>query len=261
MVSSSIGFPVWFDEYRGGARADSMERLRQLLRDAYYGQPSMKGGMKVQATELTEVTTWAGIIVSGEMSSGETSHRDRIVMLDLDKEQRGKEAYAWLQDKSRTEGLGHSLLTFLAKRPDVLFKIEPQGSATLPDRFRDTLGFVQAGWEAWKHFRWDQGLHDSPVGPDLALLSGEREKSEDPWLEAIKACEGVADRHGNWIVSQEGDSVALIPSEVIVEAKRIGIELPARSNELIQWLKKRYQVEDVRLMGGRRAKRVVGMKL
>ena len=261
MVSSCVGFPVWFDEYRGGARVDSMERLRQLLRDAYYGQPSIKGGMKTQATELSEVTTWAGIIVSGEMSSGETSHRDRIVMLDLNQEgaTRGTDAFKWLQSAG-TVGLGYDLLQFLAARADTLFKVEPKGSPDLPSRFRDTLGFVQSGWDAWKEFRWEHGLRDEVEEPDLSMLATGRKESEDPWLEAIKACEGVVDRSGTPIVTQEDGYVVLIPQEVVVEARRIGIELPARANELVQWLRNRYTVEETRLFN-RRAKRVVGMVL
>lgn len=264
LVNSSVGFPVWFDEYRGGAREDSMGRLRQLLRDAYNGQPSMKGGMTNQATELTEVSTWAGIVVSGEMSSHETSHRDRLVMIDLDPDKKNRKAYQFLvDDPRRTLGLGWELLDFLSRRPDVLFKIRPTGDRELPDRFRDTLGFVQAGWDAWKEFRWERGkLHDKPRDPDWAMLGKERAEAEDPWLEALKACEGVTTRDGySSIVSRdENGDVILIPSEVILEAKRVGIELPARANELIQWLKRRYHVEDTRV-DRRRAKRVKGMKL
>jgi len=218
--------------------------------------------MKTQVTELSEVTTWAGIIVSGEMGSGETSHRDRIIMLDLDPEKRGKAAWKWLQDKRRTAGMGYDLLDFLAKRSDVLFKVEPHGDPELPDRFRDTLGFVEAGWQAWKEFRHAAGVTTVPVEPDLASLGATRSEAEDPWLEAIKACEGTTDRFGNPLVEQEDGSVVLLPSEIIIEAQRIGIELPARANEMVAWLKKRYPVEDVRLgMSRRRGKRVVGMSL
>jgi len=260
MVSSCVGFPVWFDEYRGGAREDSMQRLRQLLRDAYYGQPSMKGGMKTQTTELSEITTWAGIVVSGEMSSHETSHRDRIVMLDLDPNAKNKDAFVWLQDKQKTAGLGRAMLEFLSTRPDALFKITPQGRPELGDRFRDTMGFVQAGWDAWRGFRWEMGLRDKPVGPNLLMLEEARGKTEDPWLEAIKACEGISDRNGSALVEQTAEGVVLIPSEIIVEARRVGIELPARANEMIQWLKRRYEVREARAFT-RRAKLVVGMRL
>jgi hypothetical protein len=230
-----------------------------MLRDAYYGQPSIKGGMTMQATELTEVSTWAGIVVSGEMSSYETSHRDRIVMLELDPSSRNRAPYDFLQNRAATAGLGRALLEFLVEWP--LFQVTATGGTDLPDRFRDTLGFVTAGWEAWKHFRWKAGLHDTPVGPDLSLLSTGRREHEDPWLEALKACEGIPARNsGDEIVLQQSDGVRVIPSEVIVEAKRIGIELPARTNELVAWLKRRYTVEETRV-ATRRAKFVRGMVL
>jgi hypothetical protein len=210
---------------------------------------------------LSEVTTWAGIVVSGEMSSGETSHRDRIVMLDLDPSSRNKEAYKWLQDKRRTAGLGRAILEYLAVRPDILFKIEPKGDVDAPDRFRDTMGFVATGWEAWKHFRWEAGLRDDkPAEPDYNYMSKGRKESEDPWMVAIKHCEGVRTKDGMEIVSQEGPDLVIIPSEVVVEARRVGIELPARANELVAYLKNRYVVEDTRVFA-RRAKRVKGMKL
>jgi hypothetical protein len=277
LISSTVGFPVWFDEYRGGARVDSMERLRQLLRDAYNGQPSMKGGMTAQATELTEVSTWAGIIVSGEMSSYETSIRDRLIMLDLDRDDRNADAYAWLtaNPEERTLGLGYALLDFLMKRPDALFHVSPVGSKELPDRFRDTLGFVATGWDAWCAFRVACGLRDAPAtGPNFDVLSQERSATEDPWMDALRTCLGVPIRSGPgdavevyagragaaYIVEQTEEGVLLVPSEVIVEAKRAGIELPARANELVQWLKRRYEVRDTRV-GTRRGKLAVGLKL
>lgn len=260
MISSTIGFPVWFDEYRGGAREDSMMRLRQLLRDAYNGQSSVKGGMTQQATELTEVKTWAGIVVSGEMGTQEVSLRDRMVMLDLEPDAKQRGPYEWLRTAGRTTGLGHALLTFLADRNDVLFRIVPTGPADQPDRFRDTLGFVNAGWEAWLEFRMRQGLTDTPVGPNWNHLAGLREDAADPWLEALRACAGVKDRSGHDIVEEVEGGYQIIPQEVVVEARRVGIELPARANELVTWLTRRYEVEDTRKFG-RRMKVVKGLIL
>jgi len=262
MVNSCIGFPVWFDEFRGGAREDSLTRLRQLLRDAYFGQPSIKGGMTAQVSELTEITTWAGIVVSGEMGTHETSHRDRMIMLDLDRDGKNANALAFLQGKDVTEGLGHSLLTFLSRRPDVLFQVNPVGPTSAPDRLRAAMGFVEAGWEAWKQFRWDHGLHDKPVEPGFEVLASVRALSEDPYLEAIKVCEGMLTKDGHPVVNrEENGDVILIPGEVVFESRRLGIELPARAHELRAWLTSRWDVEDVSGIGRRRAIRVKGMDI
>jgi hypothetical protein len=89
-----------------------------------------------------------------------------------------------------------------------------------------------------------------------------RQDRDDPWLQAIRACEGVLTRESQPIVEVVEGGVILIPAEVIIEAKRVGIELPARANELVGWLRKRYDVREARVgFNGRRAKRVIGMQL
>ena len=262
LVSSSIGFPVWFDEYRSGAREDSITRLRQILRDAYNGQSSVKGGMRQQVTELSEVSTWAGIIVSGEMGTSETSLRDRLVYLTLDPDLRNKSAYVYLrEDRSRTLGLGHALLTFLSTRPDVLFRVAPVGDPELPDRFRDSMGFVQAGWDAWLAFRKEAGLTDTPTPPTFDTLSFARSVTADPYLELLRHCEGKFSRDKTtYLVESAGGGVRLLAAEVVAEAAGAGIEIPGRANELLAWLKRRYPVKQIRV-GGRRVTFVEGMDL
>lgn len=260
-ISSTVGFPVWFDEYRAGAREDSLGRLRQMLRDAYNGQASAKGGMTAQATELTNIETWAGIVVSGEMGTHETSLRDRMVIIDLDPNQKNRTPYEWLRMPGKTGGLGYAFLEFLTKRPDTLFVQHPVGATQLPDRFRDTMGFVQAGWDAWLEFRLANGFTDTPTGPNFDAIAFGREESQDPWLEAMRACIGVMTRDRSCeIVKPVEGGYQVIPNEVILEASRVGIELPARAQEMVAWLKRRYEVVDGRDFN-RRVKLVKGLEL
>lgn len=261
-VSSTIGFPVWFDEYRSGARADSLERLRQILRDAFNGQSSVKGGMRTQATELSEVTTWAGIIVSGEMGTSETSLRDRLVYLELDPDSRNKTAYGWLHaDPRRTRGLGYALLEYLAARPDALFRIPDIGDHELPDRFRQGMGFVQTGWDAWLGFRTAAGITDTPTGPTFQTLAATRTDTADPYIDLLRHCQGKLMRSGSgFIVEQTEAGVKLMTAEVIAEAEFARIDIPGRAHELLAWLKRRYPVEETRV-DGRRGKLIVGMDL
>jgi hypothetical protein len=124
------------------------------------------------------------------------------------------------------------------------------------------MGFVDAGFDAWKQFRWEHGLHDKPVEPGFEALASVRAMSEDPYLEAIKACEGMLTKDGHPVVSrEENGDVILIPGEVVVESKRLGIELPARAHELRTWLDSRWEVEEVSGLGRRRAIRVREMDL
>lgn len=267
-VSSTIGFPVWFDEYRSGARDDSMVRLRQILRDAYNGQSSVKGGMKTQVTELSEVSTWAGIVVSGEMGTSETSLRDRLVYITLNPDGRQRAPYQWLRDDpARTYGLGHTLLTYLASRNTATFRIPEVGGGDVPDRFRQTMGFVQAGWDAWLGFRATQGIIDTPTPPNFRSMMESRAEQADPYLEALRHCEGKRVPGGDApmleTVTEEGVvGVRFIPAEVVKEAAAAGITLPGRSQELTAWLKRRYPgtTQSTRI-GGRRAWWVPGLNL
>jgi hypothetical protein len=80
-VASTNAYPVWFDEYRPGGRKDTIERLNQVLRDAYTRQPSFKGGTSSNLSELRSVVPSAPIIVSGEDVFSETSHNERSIVV------------------------------------------------------------------------------------------------------------------------------------------------------------------------------------
>ena len=261
-VNSSIGFPIWFDEYRPAAREDSMKRLQQILRDAYNGQPSMKGGMSQNLTELTEVSTWAGLIVSGEQGTYETSHADRLILVGLEPDRRNRKALAWLQDDhQRWAGLGWSFLEFLSSWP--LFRVRPEGGADLPDRYQQTLGFLRAGHDAWRGFRASLAVPGAFAEPDWEGLARARTDAEDPWLEALRYCDGKFARDGAVVVDSSNGAVRLLPYEVVKESREAGIDLPAGARELVTWLTRRYPGahQPPRQPGGRRYWLVPGMGL
>jgi len=247
-----------------------MERLRQVLRDAYNGQQSLKGGMSNNATELTEITTWAGIIVSGEMGTSETSLRDRLVYLELNPEARNKNAYDYLRGdtrltrgrmrSARTTGLGDTFLTYLAGIPPAAFRVAEVGDPSLPDRFRQTMGFIDAGWTAWLGFRQYLGMDDTPTGPDFDALGATRADSADPWIDALRHAEGMMDRNSRPICTAQDGNLTIIPIEVVREARNADIVLPAGEKELLQWLRRRYPVEATRV-DTRRAYVVRGIDL
>jgi len=262
-VNASIGFPVWFDEYRPAAREDSMRRLQQILRDAYNGQPSMKGGMTQNLTELTEVSTWAGLLVSGEQGTYETSHMDRLVLVALDPDTRNRKALEWLRDNPRRwAGLGRDLLEFLAAWP--LFKVRPYGDPTLPDRYQQTMGFLRAGHDAWRAFRTQAGVPGVLAEPDWERLWARRTDAEDPWLEALRFCDGKMTPGGDGAIVASGPGeVRVLPYDVVRESRAAGIDLPAGARELVIWLKRRYPGthQPPRATGGRRYWVVPGMTL
>src|SRR5690606_23794116 len=108
--AASNAIPVWFDEYRPGAREDAKSQLDQLLRDAYTGQPSWKGGLTDNKAEVTEVPTVVPVVVTGEESFIETSHTDRMVLVRLTKDGRGN---LDLLDQIPSSGFAHAYLSWL----------------------------------------------------------------------------------------------------------------------------------------------------
>jgi hypothetical protein len=83
--ASTNAFPVWFDEYRNGMRADTRAAIDQLLRDAWDGSSSPRGGMTENVSQVKLMAACAPIIVSGEDTFSETSHIERLVIINLPK--------------------------------------------------------------------------------------------------------------------------------------------------------------------------------
>ncbi len=80
---ASNAFPIWFDEYRLGARDDARKTLDQLLRDTYTGQVSTKGSMSNNRAEVTQILTDTPVIITGEDTLSEKSHVDRSIILNI----------------------------------------------------------------------------------------------------------------------------------------------------------------------------------
>jgi hypothetical protein len=123
LANSSNAFPVWFDEYRPGARDDTLRKLDQILRDAYMRQAGAKGGGE-DATKLKSLRTDAPFVVSGEDNFTETSHLDRLVPIRLRTNEMGDLQRLLNLD---TTGFAHKYLTWLTTAP--------LGEAALPPVF------------------------------------------------------------------------------------------------------------------------------
>ena len=91
-ASSTNGLPIWFDEYRAGVRQDAKDAVNQTLRDAWEGGASIRGGTSENLSRVLAVRVTAPIIVSGEDTFSETSHVERIVIVDMPKEGRNESA-------------------------------------------------------------------------------------------------------------------------------------------------------------------------
>lgn len=128
----SNAFPIWFDEYRPGARDDAKKSLDQLLRDTYTGQVSTKGAMNNNKAEVTEILTDSPVIVTGEDTLSEKSHVDRSIIINIPPE--GKNELV-LSELDFETPLAHAYLHWLYVN-NLTLKVE------LPELDFDTEGLT-----------------------------------------------------------------------------------------------------------------------
>lgn len=189
-------FPVWFDEYRPGARKDALITLEQIIRDAYTGQESSKGGMGEHWAEVMSVATHAPLVVSGEDAFNETSHTERMVLMVLPMDGRDpdvlREVRAW-----GDTGLPHAYLSFLQRGlmsgalPEIVNR--SVGDDGLPPRQRINMGVLYLGWQLLTAFMNENG--ESLTPPDFSLVVREAKEAmmHAPIEDALRWCVEEAD--------------------------------------------------------------------
>lgn len=184
-------FPVWFDEYRPGARKDALITLEQIIRDAFTSQASSKGGLGEHWAEVQSVATHAPLIISGEDSFNETSHTERMVLVMLPMEGKNEAALhdirAWGES-----GFAHAYLSWLQRglATDSLPVIEnkPMGDSNLPPRQRLNMGVLHLGWELLTAFMNEHGEHLSAADFSLVTREAREAMKHAPIEDALRWC-------------------------------------------------------------------------
>lgn len=223
-AEATNGVPVWFDEFRPGARADTIERLRQILRDAYTSQKSSRGGTREHWAQVASQAASAPIIVSGEDAFFETSHTDRMVLLTMPRAGRNPEAL----NAVRTwefDGLAHAYLTWLvegirAGSIGASLANYEWGPTGMHPRVRLNLGVLHLGWMLLDQFAG--GLPD----PDFSLVIEEAQEAEEraPVEDAVRWALGEADAV-TFVALREGEIWIKVENFVQFVAKA-GFQLP-----------------------------------
>lgn len=173
---ASNGFPIWFDEYRPGARDDAKKTLDQLLRDTYTGQVSTKGSMNKNRAEVTQILTDTPVVITGEDTLSEKSHIDRSIILNIPMEGKNPEALDALDwespfAKNYLQWLYRNQLTTQVKLPDIKdsdnlsgrqyhnFQVLQYGY----DLLIDYVEYLQEGKSNWElpPRSWNIALHDA----------------------------------------------------------------------------------------------------
>lgn len=214
---ASNAFPVWFDEYRFGARQDAKQQLDQMLRDAYTGQKSQKGGAFENRQRLMAYSSDVPVVVSGEDSVIETSLTDRSVLLRLTKGGKGKLDTIM---SINTEGFAHEYLTWVASskhNPTVV----PYGSTVLNDRQRYNLGFLKLGWGYLEDFLHDINPQLEMPSLDLSLVAAKAATAadENPIMDAVL----WALESGSGCVWQDDDNnICISADSLLIEVRKAG---------------------------------------
>lgn len=217
-------FPVWFDEFRPGARKDTLEAFAQVLRDAYTAQESSKGGMGAHWAKVTSVATGAPLVVSGEDAFSETSHTERMVLLNLPLHGRDPVTLGTVRGW-QDSGLAHAYLTWLHEglRDGWLPWIHnySAGPAILPARQQLNLGVLDLGWELLNLFLRTHGGEE--LGdPDWSLVIGEATEAagHNPILDSLIWASDEQD--ADYFMKREGHWIYLRPDTFVTYVKRHG---------------------------------------
>ncbi len=181
--AASNAFPIWFDEYRNGARVDTRATLDQMLRHAYTGQLDIKGGQQADKSRVSFIPSDVPVIVTGEDSLVETSTTDRSIMLRLRKSAMGELDTVKSTD---TRGFAHHYLTWLQDQR-VRPVARPAGPADLNDRQRHNIGVLNLGWDLLRRYVREFSPEDTLGDMDLRLVIGQAEDAAetDPTWEAV----------------------------------------------------------------------------
>ncbi len=146
-VAATNAFPVWFDEYRPGAGEVAKATLDQIVRDAYNGHGSVKGGMGKHWAQIRSLPSNAPLIVSGEDAFTETSHLERIIPIYLPPEGRNPDILAEIQSwKSKWSYRWLEILRYRLALDNLDLTIPKTELEMLAPRMNHNLGVLRLGW-------------------------------------------------------------------------------------------------------------------
>lgn len=245
-LACTNAFPVWFDEYRPGARKDTQIALEQLLRDAYTNQISAKGGMGERWSEISAMPTHAPIIVSGEDMFTETSHTERMVNLPLPADGKDPRILSAVRGWGDT-GLPLAYLKWCAAQlaaGNIYLTPDPVGPAGAPTRQRDNLGTVAWGFALLDRFVQENG--GKALGaPDLSWVAaaGMEAAAHNPIKDALLWALDEPDCF--MFVSADTENVYVRVTSFVTHIEKQGaFRLPGRQAAVTRYLRDRYQAED-----------------
>lgn len=241
-VTCTNAAPVWVDEYRRGARRDTREAFEQLLRDAWEGLASYKGGRSDNLSKLTKVEAIAPLLITGEDAFIETSHLERMVTVPIPSRGRSPETLATLRSRD-TRGLGRAYLDWLVVRlNDGTMPALPN----LLERSAQAQAVARWGYGLWVEFARDvvgDAALRLPQYDDTLVAGAARRGADKPVIiEVLEACESRVTPNGPVAWRNDQDEWCLRLHDLVSEARRLELPLPGGARALRLELEERYEV-------------------
>ena len=249
------GLPVWWDEFRRGARPDTFAAMGQIIRDSWTGSVSRRGGMGEDLSKVEQTAAIAPLLLSGEAAMEERSHIDRVVVIRLSKggegDLRNPEALDGLDAVVSDGGggvFGRRLIEWQLANLDRLRADIP----TIRDRQQQGVSVLQWGWDMFCEFvaeEWDISIK---WDLDVSRVAAQREDvAENIEVEALLEALSLEAHEGRddpvpvvWVergaVGDEPSIVCFRPRAFYQWARSKGYELPGGVRATKQLLMDRY---------------------
>ncbi len=236
-VGATNCIPIWIDEYRPGARLEAKLALDQIIRDAWDGSATIKGGMHENRMRIQKLPARAPLVVTGEDTFSETSHAERMLMIDLPKN--GRNANTLTEIRSlKSPAFGRAYLLWLL---DLIRHSAVPAVPNVPDRKQQARAVGLWGYRLLDQFCQDVCGYNLPKYDDSLAVRAHADIERTPVIvEAL--IEAIDHTYGdNQLVCwrEEEDLIVKI-QPFCIRAEKMGFKLPGGSKAVDKWLKEQF---------------------
>lgn len=252
MASSTNAIPTWFDEFREGVRSDGKAAVEQVIRDAWNGSATLRGGGGDNRLGLISMVATAPLLISGEGDFQEQSHAERMVYVPITRDGRNHAALEEWQSLSHA-GVGLAYLNWLVRQAGNI-----PAPPALTERPAQAVAVARWGYSVLLDFLADHGLEDRMPAWDESLIRNKQTDllSRNPYMEALRECYNATDGDIVLVVGDGEDVIVRYGRIPTYIRKNTSIVLPGGERALLDWMSETFDV----LPHGQRSVRLAGAR-